>query len=134
MTNIYKNILIPVDGSQQSIDAFKNGVHLAKKLESNVYLVRVLKDNKDEEELAENRETFFAALERYANGIGVSLTKEIVFGEPRTQIAEILVDKWDIDLIVMGATGKGRIAKMTLGSITEYVVRNAKCAVLIGRE
>lgn len=132
MANVYHNILIPVDGSQQSIDAFKKGLELAKELESQVYLVSVLKEKRNDE-LLENRETFLASLERYANSIGVAINKEIVYGDPRKEISTRLIERWDIDLIVMGATGKGRIEKMTLGSITDYVVRNAKCAVLIGR-
>lgn len=81
----------------------------------------------------EERNAFLNALESYANGQGVFLHKELVYGEPRTQIAETLVDRWDINLIIMGATGKGRIAKMLLGSVTSYVVRHAKCDVMVSR-
>lgn len=79
------------------------------------------------------RNSFLNALDNYANGQGVYLHKELIYGEPRTQIAEILVKRWDIDLIIIGATGKGPIAKMLLGSITSYVVRHAKCDVLVSR-
>jgi nucleotide-binding universal stress UspA family protein len=46
MEKLYRNILLPVDGSQQSIDAFKTGVRIAKSLGSDVYLVQVIKDEK----------------------------------------------------------------------------------------
>lgn len=42
MDTLYQNILIPVDGSQQSIDAFKRGIEQAKAWKSKVYLVQVL--------------------------------------------------------------------------------------------
>lgn len=132
MSTVYRNILLPVDGSQQSIDAFKSGILLAKKLESNVYLVLVLDENSDEI-VVNKRETFLGSLADFASKEGVKLHKEIIYGEPRSQIANDLIDRWSINLIVMGATGKGRIAKMTIGSVTEYVLRNAKCAVLISR-
>lgn len=132
MSTVYRNILLPVDGSQQSIDAFKSGVLLAKKLESNVYLVLVLDENSDEI-VVNKREAFLGSLADFASKEGVKLHKEIIYGEPRSQIANDLIDRWSINLIVMGATGKGRIAKMTIGSVTEYVLRNAKCAVLISR-
>lgn len=132
MSTVYRNILLPVDGSQQSIDAFKSGVLLAKKLESNVYLVLVLDENSDEI-VVNKREAFLGSLADFSSKEGVKLHKEIIYGEPRSQIANDLIDRWSINLIVMGATGKGRIAKMTIGSVTEYVLRNAKCAVLISR-
>ncbi|MBZ6526388.1 universal stress protein [Aerococcaceae bacterium DSM 111021] len=133
MTKIYKNILLPVDGSQQSIDAFKRGVLLAKQWDSNVYLVRVVKDDDNQEITPEQRESLLNSLEEYARNERVSLNKELIYGDPRTQIAEVLVNRWSIDLIILGATGKGRVAKMLIGSITDYVVRNAQCDVLISR-
>lgn len=132
MNAIYQNILIPVDGSQQSIDAFKNGVQQAKVWGSKIFLVQVLPDE-DKGVNIKERNSFLNALDNYANGQGVYLHKELIYGEPRTQIAEILVNRWDIDLIIMGATGKGPIAKMLLGSVTSYVVHHAKCDVLVSR-
>lgn len=132
MSELYESILLPVDGSQESIDAFKSGIQLAKKIDSKVYLVLVLKDANDDI-TNKKRETFLESLENYANTEGVTLHKELIYGDPRTQIADVLVKRWSIDLILMGATGKGRIAKMTIGSVTEYVLRHAKCAVLIHR-
>lgn len=115
-----------MDGSQQSIDAFKTGLQQANVWDSNVYLVQVLSEDRADQNNSE-RQAFLDALEDYARKQGVSLHKELVFGDPRTQIATDLVDRWDIDLIVIGATGKGRIAKLLVGSVTSYVVRNAKC-------
>ena len=44
MEKLYQNILLPVDGSQQSIDAFKTGIRQAKIWGSNVFLVQLLSD------------------------------------------------------------------------------------------
>lgn len=132
MEKLYQNILLPVDGSQQSIDAFKTGIRQAKIWSSNVFLVQVLSDENIGFDIKE-RLSFLDALEAYANREGVTLYKEIIYGEPRTQIAENLVDRWGIDLIIIGATGKGRLAKMLIGSVTSYVVQHAKCDIIISR-
>lgn len=132
MDALYQNILLPVDGSQQSIDAFKTGISQAKAWGSDVYLVQVLSGDRVGFNI-EERESFLSALERYANGKGVNLHKEIIFGDPRMQIANDLVKKWDIDLIIMGATGKGRITKMLVGSVSNYVIANAACDIIISR-
>ncbi|KRM60272.1 hypothetical protein FC35_GL001521 [Limosilactobacillus coleohominis DSM 14060] len=38
------------------------------------------------------------------------------------------------DLIVMGGTGTSRIERLLLGSTTGYVVRMAKCDVIVARQ
>jgi nucleotide-binding universal stress UspA family protein len=55
-------------------------------------------------------------------------------GSPKEMIAKTLVEEWDCDLIVMGATGKGTIAKLVVGSVTNHVIKHAPCDVLIVRE
>jgi nucleotide-binding universal stress UspA family protein len=37
------------------------------------------------------------------------------------------------DLIVVGAHGRGKIGRLLLGSVSEYVMRNATCPVLVAR-
>lgn len=127
-----KNIMLPVDGSQQSIDAFKRGIEYASELNSSVYLVQVFKEGHENLPKHE-RESFLKSLSDYAENHGIIVNKSFVYGEARSQIASILVDEWSIDLIVMGATGKGRIEKVVIGSTTDYVVRHARCDVLIVR-
>ncbi len=133
MKAIYQNVLISVDGSQQSIDAFKTGIREIKKWGySNIYLVQVISDSSTGQTI-EERLSFLNALEKYARNEGVSVHQEVIHGDPRTQIAQYLVDRWGIDLILMGATGKGRVAKMLIGSVSSYVLQNAQCDVLISR-
>ena len=132
MANLYNHILLPVDGSQQSIDAFKTGVHQAKNWNSRVYVVQVLPEDYNVAHIKE-RESFLNALENYAHREGVSLNKELVYGDPRTQIASELVERWNIDLIIMGATGKGRLTKLLIGSVTQYVVQHTKCDLIVSR-
>ena len=38
----YKNILIPVDGSEASIKAFKQAVHIAERNDAALYLIAIL--------------------------------------------------------------------------------------------
>ena len=51
-------------------------------------------------------------------------------GSPATTILKTVEDK-DIDLVVMGTSGKHGLDKLLLGSVAEKVVRNAKCAVTV---
>ena len=54
------------------------------------------------------------------------MTKE---GSPAEVILQT-VEEEDIDLVVMGASGKHAVERFILGSVAEKVVRHAKCPVL----
>ena len=134
MSHDYKHILIPVDGSQQSINAFKKAVQIAKRNDAILHLVTVVDKRNDPEEAASierDKESLFKSLEAYASKENLTIEKDIKFGNAKKLIAEDLVKDWSIDLIIMGATGKGRIAKLVVGSITNHVTRHARCDVLI---
>lgn len=130
----YKRILAPVDGSETSISAFKQGVHLAERDTAELYLVTILDkvDNAEEAaQLHKDKDSLFDELDRYARAHGVAVHKDMRTGNPKELIAKDLLEEWNIDLIVMGATGRGAIAQLLLGSVSNHVIREAPCDVLI---
>ena len=56
----------------------------------------------------------------------------VAVGAPFTRIIEY-AKRNQVDLIVMGRTGRGALAHAILGSVTERVVRFAPCPVLAVR-
>ena len=54
------------------------------------------------------------------------------FGDPGENICRIAMDK-KANVIVMGTRGLGRIRRTFLGSVSDYVVRHAGCAVTLVR-
>lgn len=53
-------------------------------------------------------------------------------GDPRREILQ-LASLLETDLIVVGTNNKGRIERFVLGSVSEGIVKNALCAVLVAR-
>ena len=51
-------------------------------------------------------------------------------GTPAQQILEYLQEHGAIDLVVMATTGRGGVARLMLGSVTDRLVRSAPCPVL----
>jgi len=51
-------------------------------------------------------------------------------GEPDRRIVSYAKEK-DVDLIVIGARGLGRIEGMLIGSVTDAVLKSAPCPVLV---
>ncbi len=136
MDREYSRIMVPVDGSQQSINAFKKAVQIAKRNQAELRLVTIVDTTSDagEAEIIEReKDGLFTALEKHAEREQLTIKKDVKFGNAKKLIAEELVKDWQIDLIIMGATGKGRIAKLFVGTVTSYVVRHARCDVLIAR-
>ena len=54
-------------------------------------------------------------------------------GEPASAIVTAAQD-YGADLIVLGTSGRGRLAEFVLGSTTEDVIRRAPCPVMVVRE
>lgn len=63
---------------------------------------------------------------------GLTATTEIKPGQPDTVIGEI-IDKGEVDLLVMGAYGHSRIRSLIIGSTTSEMLRSCKVPVALYR-
>ena len=61
---------------------------------------------------------------------GVQLVIGMRIGEAGHQILEYAQER-DIDLIIVGRQGAGKVGKILFGNVTERVVRKALCPVLV---
>ena len=61
------------------------------------------------------------------------ISKVIEYGAPKVMIANQIPENNQIDLIMLGATGLNAVERLFIGSVSEYVIRNADCDVLIVR-
>ncbi|HXZ20805.1 MAG TPA: universal stress protein, partial [Candidatus Acidoferrales bacterium] len=53
-------------------------------------------------------------------------------GDVRLRIIDAAAE-WNADLIVLGSHGRSGIPRLLLGSVAEYVARNASCSVEVVR-
>ncbi|XP_008797667.1 universal stress protein A-like protein [Phoenix dactylifera] len=51
-------------------------------------------------------------------------------GDPKEAICQA-VEKFDVNLLILGNQGKGTLQRAFLGSVSNYCVHNAKCPVLV---
>lgn len=144
---MYKNILIPTDGSEGTERAISNGLDIAQQYDAFVHALYVI----DTAELLEvgyigDRSDFEATMERLegeakraVGDIGecarqneVDVIKVVRIGVPYETIVEY-VDEANIDLIVMCTHGRRGLHRYLLGSVTEKVIRVADVPVLTVR-
>ena len=64
--------------------------------------------------------------------IGVNVTFLVWTGDPGESIVSA-AEAENVDLVVVGTHGRGTIGRLLLGSVSEHVVRNAPCPVLVIR-
>lgn len=140
---MFKNILVPTDGSEFSRRALTTALEMARTLGATIELLHVTFTPQaywgytvsygitvTQEELDRSGKL---ALEATIFGMDLSqvpLTKKLVSGHPVTAIVEEIENE-KIDLVVMGSHGYGVIAGSFLGSVSQRVLNRAQCPVLI---
>jgi nucleotide-binding universal stress UspA family protein len=145
-----KRILVPTDFSQRANNALKVAAQIAKKYDSEIYLLHLLElplqliDPLNEgvgEDLPES--LFFMKLahkkftETFDNMSyyleGINVHEAVEFDEAFEGIMGI-TKKYDCDLVVMGSNGSEGLEEIFIGSNTEKVVRFSKVPVLVIKE
>lgn len=144
MEQQYTKIMTAVDGSSEAELAFKKAVNVAKRNNAELLLAHVIDtrafqtvssfDNVLAEQATEMAKQTLNDYEKYAKNAGCEkVSKVIEYGAPKLMIATQIPEENDIDLIMLGATGLNAVERLFIGSVSEYVIRNASCDVLIVR-
>jgi nucleotide-binding universal stress UspA family protein len=143
-------VLVAVDGSTISLDAARAGLELLAP-DAPVTIVTVVEvsdptlvtgsgmaggvmsaeelDVLDESRVAEGE----AALESATAALGRRDAEALVVrGDAGPALCDLARDR-GASAIVMGSRGRGGIKRALLGSVSDYVVRNADCPVIITR-
>lgn len=136
---MYNLILVPVDGSENSMRAAKHAVGLAKKFNSKLIALhaidmRVMKAYEGSSQVLAQLKRFGEQYLNDATGMAreVNVKVETILQEGLP--ADVIVDEAErrgVDLIVMGTRGLTGAKRVILGSTAEQVIRWAECPVLI---
>ncbi|MGZ7210142.1 MAG: universal stress protein [Methanobacterium sp.] len=146
---MFKKILLPTDGSKNADRAGALAIELANLSNADIVVLYVAEtDYLESPRIANYRvnllnelmdegkkivEDFKGRLEEsQCNGIckNTNLISKVDEGAPYDVILETM-DKEDVDLTVMGASGRHGLDRFLLGSVTERVVRKSKRPVLV---
>ncbi|SDW07781.1 Nucleotide-binding universal stress protein, UspA family [Marinococcus luteus] len=143
MTNHFQNILTAVDSSDESMQAFRRGLSLAKKHHSQLTVAHVIEYKTLNrlihyiptivETAGEQGRTLLNIYKAEAEGAGVEIQTRMAHGMPKFIITKELAPEHDTDLIITGASGAGTVGRFMMGSVSTGIVRHAKCDVLVVR-
>ena len=149
MTRGFTRILVPTDFSAPSEGALATAKDLAVRFGASLHLVHVLEDPYAVAAYSAEalgylppgiRDSWQHEAEKHLNALltpaeraQFMATNTVLFsGSAAREIVDHAQNN-HIDLIVMGTHGRGGVAHLLLGSVTERVVRTATCPVLTVR-
>ena len=150
MLNLSKKILVAIDGSPHSDKAAEEAVRMAagapNTFKSKIYAMLVLPNSPrstftdfvpsppitESEHWEELRKRIFYVIEKNAAESAIPLEVKVVYGNPADELLNFAA-KENVDVIVIGSSGKGFIKSKLLGSVSQKVVTNAKCSVYVVR-
>jgi nucleotide-binding universal stress UspA family protein len=142
---MYKKILIGVDGSDSSMNALKHAINLAVIHKSKLHIISVLEEFKlpfaSQYELwaSESRDKYITQVLEEMNSALINIKKDdakldietrIEEGRPAIVITKV-AEKENFDLIIIGASGIGKVEEFILGSTSREIIDISKVPVLI---
>jgi nucleotide-binding universal stress UspA family protein len=144
---MYRQILVPVDGSQTALAALRHAVEVARAFQAELFVVHVIDiypflgvgaDSAvgQAEYLSAanaNAEGALRAAVDIVEAAGVACESATVEGHAAEEGILQAAGTSGADLIVMGSHGRRGIEKLLLGSVTQRVLQNARVPVMVVR-
>ena len=148
-----KKILVASDGSACSLKACDTALDYAKRFPGcqiillnvaplsmlDLATYRIPMSGEDllpkqlEERLTRNSEEILeASLKHLGHPQEVPVATRSVLGHPADVICE-MAEEEQVDLVIVGSRGHGKLHRMILGSVSAHVVNHCACAVLVVR-
>lgn len=136
----YKRILIAIDEEPSAEVVAEKGFQLGQQLNAEIAVISVANTTDllteggvTPDEMAEiirkdTRESQKNILKKVFKGIEV--TQFLEEGKPQELILKV-ADKWNADILVMGAQPKSGLSQIILGSVSEKVIKNSEIPVFL---
>ncbi|ELY42266.1 universal stress protein [Natronorubrum tibetense] len=133
-----RSILVATDGSAAADEALERALKLAEQTGAAVHVLAVVDATTnpmhfgvdDIGELQQTRERLVDDLVATAGDRDVKIQSAIRRGRPATVILTY-ADEHAIDMVIVGRTGRSRVADVLLGSTTDQLVREASVPVVV---
>lgn len=138
---MYRNILIPTDGSTGAHRGVEHGLELAGEHDATVHALHVVDQriygetpalSSSElylEELESRGEVILSELVAAATERDLEVVSTTRRGRP-DEVISSYVDEHDVDLVVMGMHGTGGRDRPDIGSVTERVLQHCRAPVI----
>jgi nucleotide-binding universal stress UspA family protein len=140
--SLFEKILVPLDGSEQSIWALGKAIQIAKKVNGEITLIHVysisptaitpMQVYKYTQAMRKHGIGILEDGKKKAEAEGVQAQTLLVDGHTVEEILNA-AKEGNFSLIVIGARGLSKMKELLLGSVSDAVTRLAPCPVLVIR-
>ena len=143
---MYKNILVPVDGSDIAGQALREAIRLARSLSSRIRVIHIVNGTPSpdctpsviEELITQQRSTGESILHEAKTAVrsaGIEVDHRLIeaLGEPAGKFVVVEANDWPAHLIVCGTHGRSGLKRLLMGSDAEYIVRHSPVPILLVR-
>jgi nucleotide-binding universal stress UspA family protein len=139
------NILVPVDGSENSFRALEHAIFLSTKIQGvKIAVIYIMEDlptvyiyspkimKKINEDYKRESEKILERCKEMTKKEEIDIHSAILKGDPASKIIEYS-EKQRSDIIIMGRSGMGKFKEALIGSISNKVLHHTKCSVMFVR-
>ena len=144
---MYKVIMVPTDGSGFDREAIRVALRMAEKSNAKLRLVRVLESDSffgttaeaewtptspelGQSERASALSELYALAAECRSGFKADITVDL-HGGPVADVLQGYARRHDVDLIVMSTHGRTGVSRLSLGSVTDSLIRHTSIPVLV---
>ena len=144
-----RKILVPTDFSEDSDLAFQMALSIAVKYQARIFLLHVISNTVQQsladycldqsivarvlnESIVFSNEKLQEVIDKNQQSGNIKVIPDVRKGQPYEEILKEAAER-KIDLIVIASHGKTGLKKYLIGSVTEKVMKEAKCPVLLIR-
>jgi nucleotide-binding universal stress UspA family protein len=137
-----RKLLLATDLTEASASATNEAFELATRLDASLLVVSVIDPGSlllpggrfraRLDQVRERQEQLAQALVERGRAAGIDVSFLIWTGDPGDMIVEA-AEAEHADMVLVGSHGRGAVGRLLLGSVSEHVVRNAPCPVLVVR-
>ena len=138
---MYRNILVPTDGSDHAERGVEHGLELAVEHDAQLHVLFVIDETVYGstpalssyelfmDEMADEAEEIAEDIIEDATERGIDATMSVLRGVPHETILQYVADN-DVDLVVMGKRGATGVEPPHVGSVTDRVLGSADVPVI----
>lgn len=135
----YDTVLVPTDGSDAALHAAEHGLALAAALDATIHVLSVADETSlgpdvrsvlSADELERPAREAVEAVAAAAEDYDIPAVHTHVEGGSPADTITAAIDDHDVDVVVMGTTGRRGVDRILLGSVAEQTVRTSPVPVI----
>lgn len=123
--------LLAYDGRKSCERALDYAVRYAVNFNEPLYILTVVaRDRMDPDDPDPTVREYMEAAQKKASAEGAIVHSIIETGKPDEMVLDV-AERFNCDTIIVGRSDRSSLDRLFLGSVSDYVVKNAECTVIL---